>query len=272
MIYHQIRNATCVLEWNGRRVLVDPMLGESGTLPPYAILRSKARRNPLTPLPENVETTLRDIDACLISHVHFGVDCDHLDSPGAAWLREHQPAIYARAGDERALRKRDLQGTSVPPGESRPFLAEPNADTTANATITAVPAAHGRGLVGKIMGPGVGYILNAPDEPAVYLTGDTVYTSAVDQALDTHRPKVIIAPGGGARLDLGGPVLLSIDELARLLDRAAALQAVVLINHLEALNHCPTTHDDLATRFRDALQAGRLYLPRDGQAVEVTSM
>ncbi len=32
MRYHQVRNATCVLEFDSGRVLVDPMLGQPGTL------------------------------------------------------------------------------------------------------------------------------------------------------------------------------------------------------------------------------------------------
>ena len=38
MRIHQIRNATVVVEAAGQRILVDPMLGAPGTLPPYAVI------------------------------------------------------------------------------------------------------------------------------------------------------------------------------------------------------------------------------------------
>jgi L-ascorbate metabolism protein UlaG (beta-lactamase superfamily) len=58
MRIHQIRNATVVVEAAGQRILVDPMLGAPGTLPPYAVIRFRARMNPLTGLPENAAKTI----------------------------------------------------------------------------------------------------------------------------------------------------------------------------------------------------------------------
>ena len=35
MNIHQIRNATIVVEYSGKKFLIDPMLAEKGTLPPF---------------------------------------------------------------------------------------------------------------------------------------------------------------------------------------------------------------------------------------------
>lgn len=255
MRYTQIRNATCVLELGGARVLVDPMLGDPGTLPPYAVLRSRVRRNPLTPLPEGTSGMLKGIDACVITHTHFGVDCDHLDKPGAALLRDRSIPVFCRSGDERRLRKRGIEPTPVN-GEKRSFLG---------GTIGAVPAAHGRGIVGKLMGPGVGYLIEIPGEPLVYITGDTVLTDGVRRTLETRRPEICIVPGGGARLDVGGPVLMSIDELTEFVRLAPG---TVIINHVGALNHCPTTHEDIRTALGPELLE-RVLLPIDGESLAV---
>ncbi len=251
----QIRNATCVLELGGFRVLVDPMLGDPGTLPPYAVFRSKARRNPLTPLPDGIESMLETIDACVITHVHLGVDCDHLDKPGAAFLRQRSVPVYCRSGDERRLGKRGIHPTPVT-SECTSFM---------DGTIEAVPAAHGRGLVGKLMGPGVGYLIKFPSEPLVYLTGDTILTEDVRRTLATHQPDVCIVPGGGARLDVGGPVLMSIEELTEFVRLAPG---AVIVNHMGSLNHCPTSHEDVRAALDDDTFK-RVRLPEDGEELSV---
>ncbi|MEM9657703.1 MAG: MBL fold metallo-hydrolase [Planctomycetota bacterium] len=253
MRYHQIRNATCVLEIGDARILVDPMLGDAGALPPYAVLRYRARRNPLTPLPDGWASTLENVDACLITHVHFGLDCDHLDKAGAAWLAERRVPVYCRTGDVRRLIRRGL--VARPVDETPTELMKGFVQTT--------PASHGRGIVGAAMGPGVGYLIRFPDAPAIYLTGDTVFTNAVRLVLKTYRPSICIVPAGGARLDVGGPILMSLDELATFAKEAPGW---VVMNHLGALNHCPHTREEIIARL-DENRKTRVALPEDGESV-----
>ena len=229
------------------------MLGAPGTLPPYAWFRFKPRRNPLTALPDGWESTLQSVDACLISHMHFGLDCDHLDRAGTAWLLDHKVRIYCRDGDERRLRKRNLEAMAVG-ATPQPFFS---------GTIRTVAASHGLGLVGAAMGPGVGYILEFRGEPVVYLTGDTVLTDVVRNVLESQSPDVCIVPGGGARLDVGGPILMSPDELTAFVEAAPDK---VLINHIGALNHCPVTREDILSRLGQEL-AEKVVIPQDGESV-----
>lgn len=242
-----------MLELGGSRVLVDPMLGEPGTLPPYSVIRSKARRNPITALPDGWEALLGRIDACIISHVHYGVDCDHLDKAGVAWLRERTVPVFCRAGDERGLRKRGLEVTPVG-GDAIPFL---------DGTIRGVRASHGRGVVGALMGPGAGYVIESAGEPVVYLTGDTVLTEEIRAVVRTAKPGVCIVPGGGARLDIGGPVLMSLVELIEFVQLAPGR---VVINHIGALNHCPITPEDIWSHLTAPLDE-KVILPADGESV-----
>lgn len=50
------------------------------------------------------------------------------------------------------------------------------------------------------------------------------------------KPDVIVAPAGAANMGLGDDILFSLDELVTLVRRAPGL---VVLNHLEALDHCP---------------------------------
>ena len=94
MIIHQIRNATLVIEAAGQRMLLDPMFGPPGTLPPYSLVRFRARRNPLQALPPNADALVAGITAGLITHTHFNLDCDHLDAEG----REERLLLQLREG------------------------------------------------------------------------------------------------------------------------------------------------------------------------------
>jgi L-ascorbate metabolism protein UlaG (beta-lactamase superfamily) len=78
MKIHHIRNATFVIETDNNFILVDPMLGKKGFLPPFAFFRFKPKRYPTVELPNNYEPILDKVTHCLISHLHP----DHIDSAG----------------------------------------------------------------------------------------------------------------------------------------------------------------------------------------------
>jgi len=255
MRIHQIRNATVVVEAAGQRILVDPMLGLPGTLPPYSLVRFRARMNPLTGLPENAAKTLDGITAGIISHTHFGMDCDHLDRAGAKLLASAGAPVFCGRPDENNLRRRGLQAVPLALADGRPF---------AGGTITAFDAAHGRCVMRKLMGPGAGYFLEFPGEPSLYIAGDTILTDSVRRVLAEKKPDVCIIPAGSAQLDFGNPILMSLPEILEFLRLAPGM---VVANHMEALNHCPTTREALAAAAGTAGLADRLRVPTDGEAL-----
>jgi L-ascorbate metabolism protein UlaG (beta-lactamase superfamily) len=72
-----IRNATLLVEYGGIHFLVDPMLSEKGTFPPFPNSRRKDDSpNPLVELPMPVKEILHHVDAVFLSHLHI----DHWDN------------------------------------------------------------------------------------------------------------------------------------------------------------------------------------------------
>jgi len=65
-------------------------------------------------------------------------------------------------------------------------------------------------------------------------------------------------------MGIGGDILFSVDELVRLV-RVARGQ--IVLNHLEALDHCPTTRRDLRARMRAEGLGDRVHVPEDGEAL-----
>lgn len=251
----QIRNATVHIEAGGQRVVVDPMLASQGALPSLKYLSVPRRRNPIVELPEGTNALLAEATHVLITHCQKG-HFDHLDRAGKRWLRERQMPVLCMPEDAAYLRSLglnvqvlDAQGSTLALG----------------GRITPVSCLHGRGWIGKLMAHGYGYILEWPDEPVLYLAGDTVLT---DQVLDSVRglgsDSVSVLPAGGAAMDLGSELIMDADQA--LLAAAAGIGRFVL-NHLEALDHCPTRRSELrAEAYRRALH-GRVQVPEDGETL-----
>jgi L-ascorbate metabolism protein UlaG (beta-lactamase superfamily) len=244
-----------VLDAASQRVLVDPMLGAKGTAaPPFAVIRHRLRRNPTTGLPANAEKLLEGVTAALVTHCRRG-HRDHLDSVGRELLSTRGLPVYCNARDEPYLRKRGLRAEPVPVSKPREFLG---------GSITAFHAVHGYGSLAKLMGPGVGYLIELPDEPTTYISGDTVLTDEVRRVLTERRPDIAVMAAGGASLDIGRPILMPIEEL---LEFARLAPRTVVANHLEALNHCPITRANLRARLADAGLVERVLIPADGETL-----
>ncbi len=95
MIIHHLRNATFVIESGENCILVDPMLGPQGPLPPFARFKHKALRNPTVELPDTADTILDKVNFNLLTHSQkWGIEAlthtDHLDAEGRAFLKEKQ--------------------------------------------------------------------------------------------------------------------------------------------------------------------------------------
>ena len=251
----QIRNATVMVEAAGQRVLVDPMLAPQGALPSLKYLGGQRRRNPIVELPEGSDALLDSVTHALITHCQKG-HFDHLDRAGKRWLRERQLPVLCMPADAAYLRERGLN-VQVLNGEGPTAVL--------GASITPVPCLHGRGWIGRLMAHGHGYVIEWPGEPAVYVAGDTVLT---DEVLGTVRrlgeDAVSVLPAGGAAMDFGEELIMDADQALR---AAAAGRGRFVLNHLEALDHCPTRRDELRAEAHRRGLDWRVQVPADGETL-----
>ena len=247
MNIHHLRNATLILTLGERRLLVDPMLAAPGALPGFKMLGGGRRRNPLVAMPSAAEAALAQVTDVLITHEHP----DHLDSAGIEWTRARGLPVWASSIDVPSLRRKGLDARELREGEL-------------GLSVEVIPARHGHGLLGWMMGQVSGFYLAHPQEPSVYLTSDSVLTSAVLDALGRLRPDVVVAPAGAANFGAGPDILFSVDELMTL---ARSAPGEVVLNHLEALDHCPTSRIELRQRLAAEGLGARVHVPSDGQAL-----
>ena len=254
MKIHHLRNATLVIETNNTFILVDPMLGKKGTAgPPFTLFRSKPLRNPILNLPDNAMEIVNKTTHCLITHLHP----DHLDRAAEKFLKERNISITCSVKDEKILKKRGLNVTqTVNYWEESNFL---------NGTIEGIPAKHGYGFIAKPMGNVMGFFIKLKNEKSIYISADTIYTNAVDKVLKTYKPDISVVASGTAQLDIFKPLLMTLKDILQFTKNAPG---VVIANHLEAVNHCPTTRKQLESELTKHQLIEKTCIPEDGEVMD----
>ncbi|WP_075341911.1 MBL fold metallo-hydrolase [Tenacibaculum agarivorans] len=254
MKIHHLRNATMVIESNDKVILVDPMLGAKGTAgPSFTLFRYKPKRNPILDLPANAMDIINKTTHCLITHLHP----DHLDTYAETLLKTKSTPVICSVKDEKTLRKRGLNVTQVVDyWKSSEFLG---------GTIEGIPAVHGYRFIVKLMGNVMGFYIQLPDEKSIYISADTIYTDDVHKVLSDYKPDISVVASGRAQLDLFQPLLMKMEDIVRFINNAPDM---VIANHLEAVNHCPITREELALELTNRGLIEKTIIPADGQIME----
>jgi L-ascorbate metabolism protein UlaG (beta-lactamase superfamily) len=223
-----IRHATLVLETSLGRILVDPMLRAAGTTPPIENTPNQLR-NPLVELPVAVDEVVRDVDLCIVTHLHR----DHFDD----LLPRGVPILtQPESADELRRSGYDLVATEHP-------------------AIAMTRGRHGRDdETIAALGPVSGWVVDG-----TYVAGDTVWCEDVADALREHDPHTVVVNGGGARFVGGEPIVMDAGDVRRVRD---ATDARVVVVHLEAINHCVERRE--VYRAIDGVD-----VPDDGQSLEL---
>jgi L-ascorbate metabolism protein UlaG (beta-lactamase superfamily) len=198
-----VRHATLLLETSLGRILVDPMLRAAGTTPPIENTPNP-QRNPLVELPLPAEEILQGVDRCIVTHLHG----DHFDD-----LVPLDLPILTQPESADELRRRGH--TDV---------------TTADDAIPMTRGRHGTGELGASLGPVSGWVVDG-----IYIAGDTIWCQEVEAALAEHNPHTVVVNAGGARFNVGDPIVMTVDDVRRVRE---ATDAQVVVVHLEAINHC----------------------------------
>ena len=249
---HQIRNATIIIETEKDVILVDPMLGNQGIMPPFTLFRHKARKNPTVPLPNNTYSLLKKVTHCLITHQHP----DHIDSAAVKFLIKNNIPVTCSMKDEKAFKKRGLNIVqSLKYWEKQSFLG---------GEIEGIPAKHGYGFVAKLMGNVLGFYIKLPNQKSIYLSSDTVYTNAVHKVLEEYKPEISVLASGAAQFDVFKNLIMNVDDIIKFVKSSHGL---VIANHMESINHCPLTRKKLKEILIQNDLEKKVAIPEDGESV-----
>jgi L-ascorbate metabolism protein UlaG (beta-lactamase superfamily) len=228
------------------------MLGKKGTAgPPFTLFRFKQQRNPIVDLPNNAMDIVEKTTHCLITHLHP----DHLDKEAEKFLVSKQIPIICSVKDEKKLRKKSLNvSQTIDYWKTSSFLG---------GSILGVPAVHGYGFIAKPMGNVMGFYIELPNEKSIYISADTIYTEDVHKVLTKLKPEISVLACGTAQLDVFQPLLMRIDDILKFIQNAPNK---VIANHLEAVNHCPTTRIQLKNEVTKKGLSDKVLIPIDGDS------
>jgi L-ascorbate metabolism protein UlaG (beta-lactamase superfamily) len=230
MTFRSFGGPTVAFTYGGVSFLTDPTFDEPGDYPIGNRKLTKTAPPAGPPEPAGV---------VLLSHDQHP---DNLDRAGravalAAPLVLSTPAAASRLGEP-------VRGLA--PWESIDLGHD-------GVRVTAVPAQHGPDGSEHLVGPVTGFVLEAPGEPAVYVSGDNASLRVVREIADRF-PSIANAVlcGGAARTPLVGDANLTLSgaemaEAARILGVETVIPA-----HVDSWAHFTEGIDDVRTAFERA--------------------
>jgi len=224
-----IGGPTAILEYASLRIITDPTLD-----PPQVYEDPGSSTLVKTVGPAVSRGELGPIDLVLLSHHSHK---DNLDYEGLELIATGVSTLSTRSAAN------DLFGGSVEGYDSWEEQA------LGPITITAVPALHGPPGTEKFTGTVTGFVLEAPGEPTVYVSGDNASIPLVSQIADRF-PEIDIALlfAGAARVPrLDGALTLTSTEAVTAARILGASRVVGL--HTEHWQHFSESRADLEAAF-----------------------
>ncbi|NDI36063.1 MBL fold metallo-hydrolase [Chengkuizengella sediminis] len=250
MNIRQIRNATMVLNYAGKKFLIDPFLAKKGTYPPYPNTPNQDKRNPTVGLPVPVEEIIK-VDAVIVTHLHP----DHFDS-AAIEILPKDIIIFAQSEIEaETIKKEGFQNVD----------SLTNISIFGEISLSKTDGKHGIGQIGEIMGEVSGVVFKHIDEKTLYIAGDTIWCSDVQDAINTYNPDVIIVNGGGAQFLQGDPIIMTKEDIHQ--TYMEAQQSTIIVSHMEAINHALLTRKELKRFIEGKGLSNNILVPDDGEII-----
>ena len=255
MKFQQIRSATSIVTFGGKRFLIDPMLGPANEYPAVPDAPVAGTGNPTYDLPCPVESVL-DVDAVIATHLHF----DHFDEVAMNVLPKALP-LFCQSEEEAAfLRTKGFEDVRVLSCEGTEFegvtLFKTECDHGTSDEVTAM----GYKMM-QMSGEACGLVFKSEKENLTfYLAGDTVYCPFVDEAIARYMPQVIAVNAAGAQFPLGHALIMNQYDVQCLMQNHPNLD--VIATHVEGVSHA-TVNRPLLRQFAEVKKLHRLYIPDD---------
>lgn len=240
-----IRNATLLVKIDGKKILIDPMLGEVGSLKSVPLTNNK-QKNPIVPLIVSLDT-ITDVDAILITHKHF----DHFDEEAKKNLPKYLP-VFCQPKDKKSFEKSGFKHV----------ISIDDFYQWEGLKIHRVKGQHGTGLAGLLMGKVSGFVIESRKGLKLYIAGDTVYNKDVEMIIKDYQPDVTVVNSGEAQLIFGDPITMTKEDVLKVVKIS---NSKVVAVHLEAINHCKLKRTELKNYLNKNGIFEQVIIPNDGE-------
>jgi L-ascorbate metabolism protein UlaG (beta-lactamase superfamily) len=250
MNIQQIRNATIVVKYAGKKFLIDPMLAEKGTYPPFPNSPRQDQHNPLVNLPTSIDHIIKDTDAVIVTHLHV----DHWDEAAIQALPKDIKIFAQNEEDAKEIRTAGFKDVEILQKET----------TFEGIQLIKTKGEHGRGEILKLAGPVCGVIFKHSTEKTLYVAGDTVWYDAVQEVINTHKPEIIAINAGNNQFFEGGPLVMGKGDVHEV--NKAAPDAKIIAVHMEAVNHWNLSRVELQRFTNEKGISSNVLIPEDGES------
>ena len=237
MLFKQIRSATSIVTFAGKRFLIDPMLAPANTYPIVPDAPVCGPGNPTIELPCSIESLFNG----------------HLPKNIPLFAQNDEEAVLSR--------ERGFQDVRVLTEEGTVF---------GDIQLYRTPCDHGSGdlvtehfyrLV-KLTDQASGVVFTSDAEQSVfYLVGDSIYYAGVVDTIKKHSPDVIAVNAAGAQAPRGHALIMNEYDIWALMNDFPHLK--VIATHIEGVSHATVTRHSLREFAKDK-KLNQLYIPDDG--------
>ncbi|MEU0505094.1 MBL fold metallo-hydrolase [Nocardia sp. NPDC005998] len=193
------------------------------------------------------------VDVVLLSHDQHA---DNLDTSGREFLTRVPTVLSTTDAAGRINGVRGLENWATV--------------TVGDVRVTGVPALHGPEGCEPLSGMVTGFVLQADEQPTVYVSGDNASVALVEQIVQRiGRIDIAVLNVGGANVGRFGDADVTLNGRTALEAAELLGDAVVVAVHGEGWHHFSEPLDYLARNFEYAGRAAQLRIPRLGQPFEV---
>lgn len=253
----QIRNATQIITYAGKRFLIDPLLAPKDAYPGYAGCVRQEIRVPMVDLPFDISRII-DVDAVIVTHTHP----DHWDDVAASVIPKDK-LIFVQNEKDKAI----LSGQGFKNLQSF-------ADNAYFGDIELIKTTcqHGTDLaykdpvMGEMLGDASGVVFKHPQEKTIYLIGDSVWTKTIENNMNKYQPDILIMNTGWAHVLRYGPIIFGKEDVIKA--HNVLPEAMIVATHMETVNHSLLTRAELMDYARINQIEDFVCAPADGETVE----
>lgn len=252
----QIRNATLILEYAGKKFLIDPMLADKEAWPGFPGTARPHLRNPLVALPVAVDTLL-NVDAVIVTHTHP----DHWDDVAQQLIPDDKLIFTQHDADATLIRSQGFTNVRVLTTEN----------SYEGITIIKTGGQHGSDEayanpeMAAMLGDACGLVFRHADEKVLYIAGDTIWVKPYEESLQSHRPDVVVLNAGFAQVDGYGAIIMGTEDILR--THQMLPEATIVASHLEAVNHCVLTRAEIREFAQQKGMQQSVCAPEDGETL-----
>lgn len=252
-----IRNATQIIEYAGKKFLIDPMLADKGAWSGFAGTARSELRNPLVDLPFPVKEIV-DVDAVIVTHTHE----DHWDVAAIAAIPKTLPVYVQHQADGQLLYGQGFCNIHLLSAHGKfadISLVKTTSGQHGSDRTYAIPAMAER------LGEACGVVFRHPQEKTLWLVGDTIWRDEVEADMVRLHPDVIVLNVGYAHVIAFGPIIMGKEDVLKA--HFTLPEAKIVASHMEAVNHCLLSRDELRQYVADNRIADAISIPQDGESM-----